>query len=236
MGDTDPRSGLASAAEYFGARVAEYDSLVERAVPRYRELLQRLGHYVPDGARTVLELGCGTGNLSLEIAAKLRPGLLVLLDGASEMADLAPRRVRAAYPGNAVAAVIGRFEALPLAHGAFDLVVSAMSLHHVRDKALLYEDVFSLLRPGGTFLLGDQMAGATARLHDVNWQAWLAFCRQPGNCSAAETQSLIEHAELHDHYTAVPDHLDLLLRAGFVELDCVWRNWMWGILHARKPR
>jgi trans-aconitate 2-methyltransferase len=76
----------------------EYDSLVERAVPRYRELLQRLVHYVPPGATDILELGCGTGNLSLEIAATRPRGWLVLLDGATEMTALAPRRVHARKP------------------------------------------------------------------------------------------------------------------------------------------
>ena len=38
-----------------------------------------------------------------------------------------------------------------------------------------------------------------------------------------------------DHYTPLEEHFDLLRAAGFVELDCVWRNWIWGIIHARRP-
>src|SRR5262245_39948764 len=60
----------ASASEYFGAMIESYDSLIKRAVPRYEEMTQRLLEYLPPQAHKVLELGCGTGNLSLRLAAK----------------------------------------------------------------------------------------------------------------------------------------------------------------------
>ncbi len=56
-----------SAADYFGAMVAGYDSLIRRAVPRYDEMTDRLVDYLPPAAARVLELGCGTGNLTLRL-------------------------------------------------------------------------------------------------------------------------------------------------------------------------
>ena len=38
---------MGSASEYFGAMVAEYDSLIRRTVPRYDEMLERLLCYLP---------------------------------------------------------------------------------------------------------------------------------------------------------------------------------------------
>ena len=38
-----------------------------------------------------------------------------------------------------------------------------------------------------------------------------------------------------DHYESVADHFAALAAAGYAELDCVWRNWMWGIVTARRP-
>src|SRR5438132_1488236 len=54
----------ATASEYFGRMVDRYDSLIRRAVPRYDEMHERLVECLPRAASRVLELGCGTGNLT----------------------------------------------------------------------------------------------------------------------------------------------------------------------------
>jgi len=68
--------------------------------------------------------------------------------------------------------------------------------------------------------------------HRVNWDRWLEFCREPGHCTEEEIESLLEHAAAHDHYVPLSEHVTLLSGAGFVDVDCVWRNLMWGIVTA----
>jgi tRNA (cmo5U34)-methyltransferase len=215
-----------TAAGYFGAMVAEYDSLIRRAVPRYDEMTTRLVDYLPRSATSVLELGCGTGNLTVALAARYPDTKLTVVDAAPEM--LAATKARL---GERTATFVEkRFEDLSFADGEFDLVVSSISLHHLRDKGPVYRNVHSALAAGGAFCFSDQLAGATARLHDHNWIRWLEFCRAPGNCSDGEVQSLLDHAAAHDHYTPLPEQFALLERAGFSSVDCVWRNWIWGII------
>ena len=79
------------------------------------------------------------------------------------------------------------------------------------------------------------LQGANARLHGINWEVWLAFCRRDGGCTPEELRGLVEHAEAHDHFTSLTEHLRLLKDAGFEDLDCLWRNWIWGIVAARRP-
>lgn len=228
-----------SASDYFGALVREYDSLIRRAVPRYDELLERLAFYLPPlpaGRRRVLELGCGTGNWSLLLArhgARHWPDLrLTLVDASPQMLDVT--RARLAERGRTGDAFVGaRFEELDFAPGSFDLVTSCISLHHVADKRELFARLAPQLAPGGELLIGDQMRGGTERAHALNWQRWLAFCR--AHCKVGEAISLIDHAYAHDHYESVAAHFRALEAAGYVELDCVWRNWMWGVVAARLP-
>jgi ubiquinone/menaquinone biosynthesis C-methylase UbiE len=228
-----------TASDYFGALVRDYDSLIRRAVPRYDELLERLAFYLPPlpaGRRRVLELGCGTGNWSLLLArhGKLRwPDLaLTLVDASPQMLDVT--RARLAEAGRTGDRFVeARFEELDFAPGSFDLVTSCISLHHVADKRALFTRLAPLLAPGGELLIGDQMRGGTERVHALNWQRWLAFCR--AHCSEAEAISLIDHAYAHDHYESVAAHFEALAAAGHVGLDCVWRNWMWGVVAARVP-
>jgi tRNA (cmo5U34)-methyltransferase len=226
-----------TASAYFGSMAEEYDSLIRRAVPRYAEMTDRLIDHLPVSASRVLELGCGTGNLSLRLAARFPDAAITFVDASPEMVELTRARVAAAHPEAAGRGrfVVSRFEALPIRVDAYDLVTSAISLHHVVDKGGLFEAIRWMLAPGGTFRFADQMWGATEANAALNWQRWLDFCRQPGNCTGEEITSLLEHAERHDHYVSVTAHLHLLEEAGFAQVDCVWRNWMWGIVTAEVP-
>jgi tRNA (cmo5U34)-methyltransferase len=223
-----------SATGYFGSIVESYDSLIRRAVPRYDEMIARLLDYLPREPRKVLELGCGTGNLSLLLAGSFPAASLTLVDGSPEM--VAVTRSRLTDAGlrlvNEPAYIAARFEQLALPEGAFDLVVSSISLHHVADKAGLYRRIRAVLRARGRFCFADQIRGEPESNHRVNWDRWLDFCREPGHCTRDEIESLLDHAAAHDHYLPLSEHVALLSRAGFIQIDCVWRNWMWGIVTA----
>ncbi len=128
--------------------------------------------------------------------------------------------------------VEARFEELDFPTRSFDLVVSSISLHHVEDKAKLYARIRTFLSDGGRFCFADQIRGEPESNHRLNWERWLDFCRERGNCTPDEIESLLQHAAAHDHYTTLTDHSALLAKAGFSGIDCVWRNWMWGIVTA----
>jgi ubiquinone/menaquinone biosynthesis C-methylase UbiE len=223
-----------SASDYFGSMVRSYDSLIRRAVPRYDEMTQRLIEYLPPTANHIIELGCGTGNLSLRLAQRYPSARLTIVDAAPEMIDLTRGRLKSAHPKSAerAAFITSRFEDLALDPKSFDLATSCISLHHVRCKAALYKVLHGALRPGGTFRFADQLRGATQWIHDHNWARWLEFCRMPEHCTEDEVQSLLEHAAAHDYYTPLAEHFRLLEAAGFVHPDCVWRNWIWGVVTA----
>ena len=213
--------------------VESYDSLIRRAVPRYDEMTARLLEYMPAAADRVLELGCGTGNLSLELVKSFPKAHLTLVDGSPEMVALTHARIDAVPAGAAgIEYLVARFEDLNLPPHSFDLVVSSISLHHVVDKAKLYSRIRSLMSGAGRFCFADQLRGEPETNHRVNWERWLDFCREPGHCTPDETQSLLDHAAAHDHYAPLSEHAELLRTAGFTEIDCVWRNWMWGIVTA----
>ncbi|HEX8138415.1 MAG TPA: methyltransferase domain-containing protein [Pyrinomonadaceae bacterium] len=227
-----------TASRYFGAMADEYDSLIRRAVPRYDEMLARLVDYLPQRAASVLELGCGTGNLSLALAERYPEASLLFLDAAPEMIETTRARLKAREASTIERArfVEATFETIDRNLGSFDLVVSSISLHHVKDKRTLYENIYALVRPGGTFRFSDQLRGRNPEIHELNWQRWLEFCRSRGNCSTEEIRSLLEHAEAHDHYTPLQEHFQLLSAAGFTALDCVWRNLIWGIVTADRDK
>ena len=223
-----------TAHDYFGSISGSYDSLIARAVPRYEEMISTLIGYLPPEADRILELGCGTGNLSLRLAELYPRSAITYVDAAPEMIDVTRERLSSACPSTIDRAnfLVGRFEDLELDGAAYDLVVSSISLHHVREKDELYRKIRSGMRTGGRFCFADQIRGMPEENHTRNWEEWLAFCRRPDGCTPEEITSLLDHAEAHDHYTPLEEHFTLLSRAGFTSLDCVWRNLIWGIVTA----
>jgi ubiquinone/menaquinone biosynthesis C-methylase UbiE len=239
LGGVTPKAG-STAAGYFGGIVERYDSLIRRAVPRYDEMVTRLAEHLPElgtesgpGPR-VLELGCGTGNLTLRLLARYPLARVLAVDAAPEMTELTRERAARAGAGARLEVMTQRFEALGVGPWEFDLVTSSLSLHHVKDKRPLYTAIARWLKPGRRLVFADQLAGVTDEVMRVHWDLWLRHCREPGHCTEEEIKGLEEHARLHDHYEPLEAHLEMMRSAGFVELDLMWRNGMYAVLGARR--
>ena len=102
----------------------------------------------------VLEIGCGTGNLSLR-AARTQPGVDVLGTDPDPLAlARAERKIRA---GQSIRFERAYAQELPYADGAFDRVLSSLMLHHLDDdaKTATLAEVARVLRPGGSVHIAD---------------------------------------------------------------------------------
>jgi ubiquinone/menaquinone biosynthesis C-methylase UbiE len=106
----------------------------------------------------VVDLGCGTGQLSLPLAGR----------GARVLAvDVSPVMVRRLEERIIECSAVGLdcvtvpIESLALPPGSADLIVTSYALHHLRDadKARLVAVAWHWLRPGGTLLVADMMFG-----------------------------------------------------------------------------
>jgi tRNA (cmo5U34)-methyltransferase len=132
-----------------------YPELVRREVPDYERLQDETAAATGTGARRVLELGTGTGETALRVLARHPRATLVGVDAS----DLMLEGARAALPADRVDLRLGRLED-PLPAGPFDVVVSALAIHHLDGpaKADLFARVAALLAPGGRFVLADVVA------------------------------------------------------------------------------
>ena len=96
-------------------------------------------------AKTVLEVGCGTGVIARELA-RSGPACAIGLDLDPSM--LAEARQHAA----SVTGVQGDAHALPFADGAFDIVVCHYLLLWLADPARGVQEMARVTRPGGSIL------------------------------------------------------------------------------------
>lgn len=100
-----------------------------------------------------LDLACGTGRWSAELAAR---GYRVTgVDGSPEM--LAPARVAG------VEFLPGDLHAVPVGDAPFDLVICALAVSHVPDLSPVFSEFARVLRPGGTLVVSDAHPDRTRR-------------------------------------------------------------------------
>lgn len=119
---------------------------------------QVLGFAEAEGVALAVDLGCGTGALTLPLARQATK--VVAVDVSSAMIDHLRRNAEAAGLTN----VDGRtapIEQLELAPGSVDVIVSNYALHHLRDKdkQVVVQRAATWLRPGGRLVIGDMMFG-----------------------------------------------------------------------------
>jgi tRNA (cmo5U34)-methyltransferase len=127
-----------------------YLETMRKEVPAYDELQDAVAEATAGiHAEHVLELGVGTGETSKRVLGLHPEAELIGIDES-------PAMLAAAAADLAADLRVSRFED-PLPEGTFDLVVSALAVHHLdgAGKADLFGRVTDRLRPGGRFVLGD---------------------------------------------------------------------------------
>jgi len=149
----------------FGPRAAAYlHSGVHAAGPEFAAL--RAAVQAQPAAR-VLDLGCGAGHVSYQVAPLAAE--VVAYDLAPEMLDLVAAQARELGLAN-LHTCCGAVESLPFADRRFDVVLSRYSAHHWADPARALAEARRVLRPGGQCVLVDVASPGSALL-DTHLQA-----------------------------------------------------------------
>jgi tRNA (cmo5U34)-methyltransferase len=133
----------------------EYMALMASELPDYERLQDATAGATGAGARRLLELGTGTGETALRVLGRHAGATLVGVDVSEDMLAAARQRLPAADLR------VARLED-PLPAGPFDLVFSALAIHHLDGpgKADLFARVADVLAPGGRFTIGDVVVPA----------------------------------------------------------------------------
>lgn len=139
------------AAAYTAADFSESNSL----------FVDLLHEKFPDHSpRTLVDLGCGPGDILLRLARAFPQARLTGVDGSAAMLEHARKAILAAGAAGQVELLHLRLQDLELA-GVYDTIVSNSLLHHLEDPGLLWRRIGELGRPGAVVLVMDLVRPAT---------------------------------------------------------------------------
>lgn len=159
-----------------------------RAAPRYDELAkaqrqigQRLWDALPDDARHVLDVGCGTGYWTQRLAKRYPRAQITGLDLAPGMLEQARQRY-----GDSIDWQHGDAAAQPFNDGSFNLAFSNLAMQWCLDIGAVMDELYRILTPGGQAHITTLLPGTLEEIAFA-WQRPDALLQTPNQASVERT-------------------------------------------------
>lgn len=230
-----------------------YDLAAHLIHPWYEVLQAQLLHGVAtlhEPQPHVIDLGAGSGRWAVRFLNEFPGGRITLVDRSAPFLELA--RARLSHDrATLVCSALQDDWTLAVPRPAH-AIVSMSAIHHLEshEKRRLYQRCFDSLTPGGLLLNGDEIRPSTQAEYLSVMQAWAGHMRSLINAqkvTPAMAQGLEKWCERNierfeeprqsgdDCHDTAETQLAMLREIGFVEVDLVWSEGLWGCLYGRKP-
>ena len=188
-----------------------YDFVVNLTALGHARLLRKLtvDNALIKPGDNVLDVGCGTGEVTLLAKTRAKAGSVYGIDPAPEMIAVARRK--AARKRLDIDFRVGVIESLPFPDSSIDVVTSSLMMHHLPEdlKVRGLAEIYRVLKPGGRLLVADFMRPTGSFLNHL----FIAFTRHQGLKSGIEDmQKLLKDAGFRQ--VIQPDETVLII--GFV--------------------
>lgn len=154
-----------------------------------RRTVANCADYLRDDLRpgtTVLDIGCGPGTLSVDLARHVAPAAVLAVDVVDAPLDEARRHADAAGIDTVTFAVADVHD-LDLPDASFDLVHAHQVLQHLSDPVAALREMARVARPGGVVAARDaDYAGFTWYPREPGLDDWLALSHAVARGNDAE--------------------------------------------------
>jgi tRNA (cmo5U34)-methyltransferase len=222
----------------FDSAAESYDRARSRLVPNLEAFYGAAVDCVPfaeDEDVRVLDLGAGTGLMSALIAERYPRARVTLVDISVEMLRVARTRFKDGRSPRFQFRVLDfARKPLPGEAGEYDLIVSALAIHHLThgDKRELFEKAYESLAGGGLFVNADQTLGQTP-VEDVrNREWWLRSVREAGT-SERELADALQRMKA-DREAKLDEQMRWLEETGFTAVRCEYEDHCFAVYTGRK--
>lgn len=222
------------------AETAEFDRGIRQLLPRYDEMLEAIALCVPPESQRILDLGCGTGELSLKLLQRCPDATLVAVDYSARMLEFARAKLEKAGYGDRITwmeADFGDLAVFPESESpgnanmeiAFDACVSSLAIHHLDDemKQKLFAWVYQHLQPGGCFWNADPVLPISDTVKEAYNRVREQWTQSQGTTLEAVRakigRSVPRGHSGQDRLATLEAHLQMLRQAGFEAVDAPWK-------------
>jgi len=220
--------------EGFDKGAKDYDSARKQLIPCFDEFygigLDILPFHDSESIK-VLDLGAGTGLFSYLVSQYYPKAEFVLCDLSEAMLEEAKSRFSTC---ESKVEYITKNYATEQIDGKYDLIISALSIHHLTDseKQTLFKKVFSSLNNNGMFINADQVLGDTALIENHYRNTWLKQVKAKGVTDSSLALALERMKE--DKMSTLSQQLKWLKAANFIDVNCWYKNYSFVVYSGMK--
>jgi tRNA (cmo5U34)-methyltransferase len=217
------------------ARTADFDDGIRQLIPKYDEMLDTIVVCLPAKVDRILELGCGTGELSLSLLKRFPTVEILAVDYSPRMIEWAESKIKSAGYGD-------RWKSIELDFGDwannreldpigkdYDACVSSLAIHHLSNemKGKLFKQIKNSLKPGGVFWNGDPITLESSQLREIYQTLREDWAIKQG-ATLAQVRAKIGTSNNYGHSSqdqlaTMEEHLQMLQAAGFGSVTVPWK-------------
>lgn len=114
----------------------------------------------------VLDIGCGTGLLSLRFLQRANC-LITAVDNSREMIALFEGKIKKLKLGDRTVCKLMNAGSVKFPDNTFEIAASTVALHHLKGKMNPLKRIFRVLKPGGRFIIGEIDMDTTGKPTDA---------------------------------------------------------------------
>lgn len=179
------------------SEASAYDAMDHREVNR-RFVVEMLSAGTIDNREfaVVLDLGCGTAQIPVELCSQHPDCYIVASDAAISMLEIG--RVNVAHAGleQRIRLHHGDCKQLEFVDGAFDVAISNSLFHHLAEPQMALKEMLRVLKPDGALFVRDLMRPGSRA--DVERMVRVYAERESGQCQQLFRQSLLAALSLEE--------------------------------------
>jgi ubiquinone/menaquinone biosynthesis C-methylase UbiE len=138
-------------------QIGYHKQLLELAV---KVLKVKTGH-------KVLDVGCGTGLLSLKILQQT-DCKITGIDCSGEMLNIFEDKINKLKLGDKINCMMMDAATMDFEKNTFDKIAATVALHHIKNKRKLLKSAYKILKPGGSLVIGEVDMDTTGNHNDAD--------------------------------------------------------------------
>ena len=176
----------------------------------------------------ILDLGAGTGLLTKRLYDEYPNASYTLVDISEQMLEIARQRFEGL---DNFKYLISDYSA-NLPYEKFDLIASALSLHHIEneDKLLLYSNIYNRLEDKGCLLNLDIFNASTEEMNERYNDYWYQYASE----IISENKEQWNKSRELDKENTIDETKHLLSKVGFRNIECIYNYLKFGVVFAEK--